>query len=132
MGVFRVRFSHASYEKRSFVDKRERVQILAQKKAGLPTGSGLPEVSTADLFVREITMAQVHDIPTSIARNRPASLWAASVVDAILRAADGLARYHRRAQERRALYRMDDYMLHDIGISRADVELEASKPFWRP
>ena len=77
-------------------------------------------------------MAQVHDLPTSIVRNRPAALWAASVADAILRAADGLARYHRRSQERRALYRMDDYMLHDIGISRADVELEASKPFWRP
>jgi uncharacterized protein YjiS (DUF1127 family) len=77
-------------------------------------------------------MAQVHDLPTSIVRNRPASLWAASVADAILRAADGLAGYYRRSQERRALYRMDDYMLHDIGISRADVELEASKPFWRP
>ena len=78
-------------------------------------------------------MAQVrHDLPALIVRNRPASLWAAAAADAILRAADALARYRRRAQERRALYRMDDYMLHDIGISRADVELEASKPFWRP
>jgi uncharacterized protein YjiS (DUF1127 family) len=77
-------------------------------------------------------MAQVHDIPNSIVRNRPASLWAVAAADGILRAADAVARYHRRIQERRALYRMDDYMLHDIGISRADVEQEASKPFWRP
>ena len=77
-------------------------------------------------------MAQAHDVPTLIVRNRPASLWAAAVADAIVRLADGLARYRRRIQERRALYRLDDYMLHDIGISRADVELEANKPFWRP
>jgi uncharacterized protein YjiS (DUF1127 family) len=77
-------------------------------------------------------MAQVHHLPTSIVRNRPASPWAAAAADAITRAADALFRCGRRIQERRALYRLDDYMLHDIGISRADVELEASKPFWRP
>ena len=77
-------------------------------------------------------MAQVHRLSTSTARHQPASLWAGAVADAILRAADAVGRYHRRIQERRALYRMDDYMLHDIGISRADVEFEANKPFWRP
>jgi uncharacterized protein YjiS (DUF1127 family) len=77
-------------------------------------------------------MAQVHRLSTSTVRNHPASPWAAAVADAILRATDALGRYYRRIQERRALYRLDDYMLHDIGISRADVELEANKPFWRP
>jgi uncharacterized protein YjiS (DUF1127 family) len=27
--------------------------------------------------------------------------------------------------------RLDDHLLHDIGLSRSDVEREASKPFWR-
>lgn len=36
-----------------------------------------------------------------------------------------------RIQQRRALARLDDRMLSDIGVSRADVEGELSKPFWR-
>jgi uncharacterized protein YjiS (DUF1127 family) len=26
---------------------------------------------------------------------------------------------------------MDDHLLHDIGLSRADLEYEVAKPFWR-
>jgi len=37
----------------------------------------------------------------------------------------------RRARDRQALLRLDEHMLHDIGLSRADVDHEASKPFWR-
>ena len=36
----------------------------------------------------------------------------------------------RRAQ-RADLAELDDHMLHDIGLSRADVEREVAKPFWR-
>ena len=35
------------------------------------------------------------------------------------------------ARQRRQLARLDDYMLRDIGLSRADVEPEIKKPFWR-
>lgn len=35
-----------------------------------------------------------------------------------------------RRRQRRALETLDDNMLHDIGLSRADVESEAAKPFW--
>ena len=34
-------------------------------------------------------------------------------------------------RERSVLRSLDDAMLKDIGLSRADVEAEASKPFWR-
>jgi uncharacterized protein YjiS (DUF1127 family) len=37
-----------------------------------------------------------------------------------------------RAHQRRHLRMLSDHMLHDIGLSRADVESEAGKPFWRP
>jgi uncharacterized protein YjiS (DUF1127 family) len=37
-----------------------------------------------------------------------------------------------RAQQRRHLRTLSDHMLRDIGLSRADVENEAGKPFWRP
>ena len=36
----------------------------------------------------------------------------------------------QRVRERRALAALDDRMLRDIGISRADAERETSKPFW--
>jgi uncharacterized protein YjiS (DUF1127 family) len=36
----------------------------------------------------------------------------------------------RRAQ-RADLAELDDHMLHDVGLSRADVEREVAKPFWR-
>jgi uncharacterized protein YjiS (DUF1127 family) len=36
----------------------------------------------------------------------------------------------RTYRERRALRRVDAAMLKDIGLSRADVEREAGRPFW--
>jgi uncharacterized protein YjiS (DUF1127 family) len=37
-----------------------------------------------------------------------------------------------RARQRRQLQTLNDHMLKDLGLSRADVEGEVSKPFWRP
>ena len=36
-----------------------------------------------------------------------------------------------RAHQRRHLAMLSDHMLKDIGLTRADVEAEISKPFWR-
>ncbi len=36
-----------------------------------------------------------------------------------------------RHRTRGHLYQMPDYMLRDIGVSRSDVEVEYTKPFWR-
>lgn len=45
---------------------------------------------------------------------------------------DLLLEWQERAEQRRALARLDDYMLRDIGLTRADVAAEHAKPFWRP
>jgi len=37
-----------------------------------------------------------------------------------------------RSRERALLATYDDHMLRDIGLSRADVDREARKPFWQP
>ena len=37
-----------------------------------------------------------------------------------------------RRRQRRQLYALDDRMLRDIGLTRADVEVETHKHFWRP
>jgi uncharacterized protein YjiS (DUF1127 family) len=53
-------------------------------------------------------------------------------VDAgITRLLDQLFAWHRRVSDRRALGRLDAHMLHDIGLSPADVDHEVSKPFWQ-
>ncbi len=44
---------------------------------------------------------------------------------------DLLLLWQARAQQRGKLRQFDDRMLRDIGLSRADVEMEANKPFWR-
>jgi uncharacterized protein YjiS (DUF1127 family) len=50
--------------------------------------------------------------------------WAAAALDRLLG-------WHELARQRRALLALDDRMLKDIGITRADAEREASRPFWR-
>jgi uncharacterized protein YjiS (DUF1127 family) len=46
--------------------------------------------------------------------------------------APALLTWLERARQRRHLRMLSDHMLRDIGLSRADVESEAGKPFWRP
>jgi uncharacterized protein YjiS (DUF1127 family) len=75
---------------------------------------------------KESTMSnrQVHAEPLLLRRyhplqDQPRSLWA------ILRA----TWIRRRSRQRVA--RLDQRMLKDIGISFAEAEAEANKPFWR-
>jgi len=44
---------------------------------------------------------------------------------------DFLGKCRSLRRERRALASLDDWMLKDIGVSRADVEGELAKPIWR-
>jgi uncharacterized protein YjiS (DUF1127 family) len=37
-----------------------------------------------------------------------------------------------RTRQRRQLSQLSSHMLKDIGLSRADVEAEVTKPFWQP
>jgi len=39
--------------------------------------------------------------------------------------------WRRRARDRRALRRMDDRDLRDLGITAADLHRELARPFWR-
>jgi uncharacterized protein YjiS (DUF1127 family) len=64
---------------------------------------------------------------------RPAdrALWSA---DRALwtRAGEALLTWLERTRQRRELSQLSSHMLKDIGLSRADVEAEVTKPFWRP
>jgi uncharacterized protein YjiS (DUF1127 family) len=62
------------------------------------------------------------------ATNAPAHLvpqgWFADGIEQVLA-------WLERARQRRHLQQLSDHMLKDIGLSRAEVEAETSKPFWR-
>jgi uncharacterized protein YjiS (DUF1127 family) len=49
----------------------------------------------------------------------------------IVKVTDTVLDWQDRACQRRRLGEMDDHLLRDIGLSRADLEYESSKPFWR-
>jgi len=49
----------------------------------------------------------------------------------IVSATDTVLDWQDRVRQRRNLLEMDDHLLRDIGLSRADLEHEAAKPFWR-
>jgi uncharacterized protein YjiS (DUF1127 family) len=42
-----------------------------------------------------------------------------------------LREWHRRRRGRAQLATLDDRLLRDIGLTRADAWLEINKPFWR-
>lgn len=48
----------------------------------------------------------------------------------IVKALDRLEMMAQRHRSRRLLFELSDEQLKDIGISRADAEGEASRPFW--
>ncbi len=64
----------------------------------------------------------------------PASEAASSAVQQargfLTRAVYTLEAWHERARGRRRLMELDDRLLKDIGLTRADVARETSKPFW--
>jgi uncharacterized protein YjiS (DUF1127 family) len=45
---------------------------------------------------------------------------------------DSLRAAWRRYRSRQKIVQLDSHMLKDIGVSFAEAEAEANKPFWRP
>ena len=69
------------------------------------------------------------------ARERPVGIAGAAPerpVRPLGRALDLLLTWIERYRQRRFLQAMSDHMLRDIGLSRAEIDGEVSKRFWRP
>jgi uncharacterized protein YjiS (DUF1127 family) len=64
----------------------------------------------------------VSDVTRTATRRRPAL----SLVDVAKTALE----WRERARQRRRLSQLDDHFLRDIGLTRAEAEEEARKPFW--
>lgn len=50
----------------------------------------------------------------------------------IVKALEKLVIWQERAEQRQALSELNGHMLKDIGVSAADADREARKPFWIP
>ncbi len=76
--------------------------------------------------------SSIHDQARSLAPHAgPAGGAWSRIRRASLRLWQYLECWSERRRQRRQLRRLGDHILKDIGLSRADVEREADKPFWR-
>lgn len=53
-----------------------------------------------------------------------------SMIGALVRVQGRVARWNELAAQRRQLHGLDGRILKDIGVSRAEAEWEARRPFW--
>ena len=60
---------------------------------------------------------------------KPAT-WRSAMVGMGVAIVEYLARLQAHARNRHAIQTLDDNMLKDIGLTRADIDNELSKPFW--
>lgn len=72
-------------------------------------------------------------------RRRAPPLAVRAAISAVLflwtlpaRGVTALAVWRQRAGDRHRLRSLSDETLKDVGLSRADIERECAKPFWRP
>ena len=76
-------------------------------------------ITKTETMVRFVPM-----LPARAQRRGGRLSWFAGIVDGVLE-------WQERARQRAALRSMDERMLRDIGITRADAMTEVEKPFWR-
>lgn len=72
---------------------------------------------------------------SDFSHSEPSSCTAPSAGTGLLhrlgQALDALAAWNERRRQRLALETLPDHILSDIGLSRADADREAAKPFWK-
>ena len=73
-----------------------------------------------------IECARAHPEPQAASRRLLRAL-----VGALALPFEILLEWQARERQRQQLRELSDHLLKDLGLSRADIEKEASKPFWR-
>lgn len=54
-----------------------------------------------------------------------------SIADWLISSIDMVGIWRQRLRQRRHLASLDDRLLRDVGLTRADATRETAKPFWR-
>jgi uncharacterized protein YjiS (DUF1127 family) len=106
-------------EKLSFVNQCHSAN-LKRKKIVKGVSGIVPEVRGSNMTAMELVSAGL--------RGRPASGRVGQAARGLLAS---LHEWRRRARDRADLAGLDNRMLADIGLTRADAEFLINKPFWR-
>ncbi len=80
----------------------------------------------------QVALLLEHDVERVDRYSEPADHPARSTSPMPVSLFDLIWQWHERARQRRALRALDDRLLSDIGIGRAEAEEEARRPFWLP
>jgi len=56
--------------------------------------------------------------------------WRSAMFGAAISIAEKLRHLQKHARDRKALERLDDHLLKDVGMTRSDLDRELSRPFW--
>jgi uncharacterized protein YjiS (DUF1127 family) len=108
--------AHASYEKASFAQLQSATYQRGE--------TGTWHMKVAHMSIRSSHATLAFDVGRASRPARKAS-W-------FRRAVHLAAAWHERARQRRELRSLDVRMLKDVGLTRADVDIEVAKPFWLP
>jgi uncharacterized protein YjiS (DUF1127 family) len=84
--------------------------------------------------MRRIDMSNAHGYVLDRTANGPnltIQSFLAALAQSAARGIEQLLVWQDRARQRRHLAELGDHSLKDLGLSRADVAGESSKPFWR-
>lgn len=123
--------------------KRPSPGIAAAHLAALTTVADTPELHIPGFGGREpdyraeVFYPQWWRSPAIVMRGwrpreiEPRKSWSERIGAAAVVALDQIREWHERARSRRALLRLDDHMLRDLGIDRATAQYLGSRPFWR-
>jgi uncharacterized protein YjiS (DUF1127 family) len=75
--------------------------------------------------------AHSHSMLDLVPRSGLAQIIASDLVPVLDRVIEAPIAWLERMRERRQLAGLNDDMLKDIGLNRADIDAVANKPFWR-
>jgi uncharacterized protein YjiS (DUF1127 family) len=77
------------------------------------------------------TVMKSYALSTHLSTSLTAEQALLGAKSSLSRALSTLSVWRTRAEQRRRLAEMDDYLLLDMGMHRLDALREAEKPFWR-
>lgn len=75
--------------------------------------------------------ARIGMTPRATTANRQWAVSGLAILAWVQWAGEWCALAAARQHQRKALRELDDRLLHDIGKTRREAEVEAAKPFWR-
>jgi len=86
------------------------------------------EATLRGQIMRRLDMSGIPTLTSNPLNDEPSQGGIGAIVSGLF---DTLYRWQALARDRRSLAELDQRMLKDVGLNRADVMMEIDKPFWQ-